>query len=121
MLGDDLKSERVRMAKQNMLIQTWSKFATAMRIYPQQKQNPPKKAKSTPKKAKSTPKKAKSIVDKGLEQELSTSGTIIQGDVQVLVDGNEVAVGTHEPVGQTVSHKEESSMDTKSTKKGKQI
>lgn len=106
LLGDDLKSEVVRKAKEKMLIQTWRKFATEMRVYPEQKQNPPKEAK---------------FVDKGLEQEPSTSGTIIQGDVQVLINGDEAAVGTHEPVGQTVSHKEDQSQDTKSIKKSKKI
>jgi hypothetical protein len=107
LLGDDLKSEAVRKYKEKILIDTWRKFAVEMKIHPQLKPKPQKKAKKS--------------VMKGLEQEPSTSGTIIQGDVQVLVEGTEVAVGTHEPVGQTISHKEDHAQETESIQSEQKI
>lgn len=109
LLGDDLKSDLVRKTKEKILVETWQKFAAEMKIHPQGKSKQQKT------------KKAKKAVEKGLEEEPSTSGTIIQGDVQVLSGENEAAVGTHEPVGQTVSHHEELKKETESNKAEQKI
>lgn len=110
LLGDDLKSDAVRKTKEKILIETWRKFATGMKIHPQKK---PQSQKAN---------KIKKIVEKGSEEEPSTSGTIIQGEVlQVLAQENEATVDTHESVGQTVSHKEDHLQETDSTKREQKL
>ena len=109
LLGDNLKSDAVTKYKQKILINTWRKFAAEMKIYPQHK---PKQQKGN---------QAEKNVEKGLEEEPSTSGTLVQGDVQVLVGDNEAAVGSHEPVGQTISHHQDHVQEKKPVKSDQKI
>lgn len=87
MLGDGLGSESVKRAKERMLLHTWRRFTTGI---------------------KEGKKKAGvvQVVKTGLEEEPSTSGSIIQADVMTLTDGIETPVGMDTPVGQIVSHEE---------------
>lgn len=49
-------------------------------------------------------KKKKSLKDPTLEQELSTSGTIVQADVTTIKKGVDTPIGSKKVVGQTVVH-----------------
>jgi hypothetical protein len=70
-----------------MLMNTWQRFTAGMKEY------------------KKGQKKATGGVEgAGLEQEISTSGTIDQGDVKTLTGGIETPVTTDKPVEQTVTH-----------------
>jgi hypothetical protein len=86
MVGDGLGSANVRRAKETMLLETWRKFTAGIH---------------------QSDGRAVNDVDHGLEEEPSTSGTIIQGDIKTLTDGIETPVGTDTPIGQTVSHEGE--------------
>jgi hypothetical protein len=91
MLGDGLGSEGVKRAKERMLLHTWRKFTAGIK---------------EGKKKGVVVETVGGIVEAGLEEEPSTSGSIIQADVMTLTDGIETPVGTDSPVGQTVFHDE---------------
>lgn len=86
MLKDTIGSEGVRKAKEQILLKTWRKFTEGMK--PQ----------------KGTKSRKSAVKEKGLEQEPSTSGSVVQGDVKVVTAGVETPVGADAPVGQTVTH-----------------
>jgi len=86
MLGDTGKgSQKLREAKERMLLSTWSNFTAGM------------KARGS--------KAGLEKVEGGLEQEPSTSGSVVQGDIKVISEGVETPVSEHTPVGQTIAHK----------------
>lgn len=97
MLGDNIgPTKKVMQVKESMLVETWRTFTKGMRLR--------REAKRAAKE------------EQGLEKELSTSGTLVQGDVKVISEGVETPVSSHEPIGQTVAH-EESAQDASKDKK----
>jgi hypothetical protein len=94
LLGEKVgPSKKVLHAKETMLLETWRTFTEGMHLRRLAKEERKEK------------KLAKNR-DLGLETELSTSGTVVQGDVKIISHGVEAPVSSHEPVGQTVAHEE---------------
>jgi len=83
MMKDNVQVEGAAKTKERILLETWRKFTEAQRK---------KSAK------KSVPKEV------GLEQEASTSGSIVQGDVKVLSEGIEKPVGVDVSATETAAH-----------------
>jgi hypothetical protein len=87
MLGENVgPTKKIMQLKESMLVETWRTFTQGVKLRREAK------------------KAAKG--EKGLERELSTSGTLIQGDVKIITEGVEAPVSSQEPVGQTVAHEE---------------
>jgi hypothetical protein len=84
-------SDRVRKMKERMFLQAWGEFT--------EKLEPKKKTLKAKKGDKGLKTKKQ-----GREGGISTKGTTVQADVKVLKEGIETAVGTEEPVGQTILH-----------------
>jgi len=108
-LSDDLGSRSVSRAKEKMLLETWQKFTEGMKFpQPQGKKEKDKQGKNK--------KVTKEI---GLEEEPSTSGTIVQAGVNIRTDGidtpvrTDTAEGTDTTVEQTVLHEESAAEQSK--------
>jgi hypothetical protein len=103
LLGEKVgPSRKVLQAKETMLLETWRKFTEGMELRQVADRSANKSLlKGLPKKVKQTKKP-----DLGLETELSTSGTVVQGDLKIISHGMEATGSSYEPVGQTVAHEE---------------
>ena len=75
LLKDELGSKKVRERKEQILLETWRKFTAGMTLPPQEEVQ------------------SKVAVKEGLEQEPSTSGSVVQGDVKVVSEAVERPVG----------------------------
>ena len=96
MLGENVgPTKKIMQLKESMLVETWRTFTQGVKL----RREAQKAAKG----------------EEGLERELSTSGTLIQGDVKIITEGVEAPVSSHEPVGQTVAHEESAASKDRQT------